>query len=174
MLDRFETLPSLLAASTEAIVQVVGDRRVSELLARVRAAQLHVLRLPLAERPILSSSSSVVDYLHGRLAHHPVECLHILYLDTRNHLLCDEEAACGSAASVVLHPRSILRRALEVGATALVVVHNHPSGNPTPSNADCEATRRLVAAASSLDIRIHDHLVVARGGTVSFRAAGLL
>ena len=86
----------------------------------------------------------------------------------------DEEAACGSVASVVLHPRSILRRALEIGATALVVVHNHPSGNPTPSNADCEATRRLIAAASSLDIRVHDHLVVARGGTVSFRAAGLL
>jgi DNA repair protein RadC len=173
-LDRFETLPAVLAASTEAISQAAGNSRAAELLVRVRAAQLHVLRLPLAERPILSSSSSVVDYLHGRLAHHPLECLHVLYLDTRNHLLCDEEAACGSVASVVLHPRAILRRALEVGATALVVVHNHPSGNPTPSEADCEATRRLVVAASSLDIRIHDHLVVARGGTVSFRAAGLL
>jgi DNA repair protein RadC len=75
---------------------------------------------------------------------------------------------------VILHPRAILRRALEVGATALVIVHNHPSGNPTPSIADCEATRRLVAAATNLDIRIHDHLVVARGGMVSFRAAGLL
>jgi DNA repair protein RadC len=147
---------------------------VAECLARVRAAQLHVLRLPLAKRPILSSSTSVIAYLHGRLAHQADERLHVLFLDTRNHLLCDEEAASGSASSVALHPRTILRRALEVGATALVIVHNHPSGNPTPSKADRDATHRLVAAAAALDIRIHDHLVVARGGTVSFRAAGLL
>jgi DNA repair protein RadC len=164
----------VLAAAPEAAAQIAGDRRVAELISRVRETHLHALRLPLADRPILSSSSSVVDYLHGKLAHRANECLHVLFLDTRNHLLCDEEAASGSVAAVALHPRAILRRALEIGATALVLVHNHPSGNPTPSIADVEATRRLVVAATSLDIRIHDHLVVARGGTVSFRAAGLL
>lgn len=174
LLGRFENLPTVLAASPEALSRTAGDRRVGDWLGRVRAAQLHVLRLPLAHRPILASSSSVVDYLHGRLAHQPNECLHILFLDTRNHLLCDEEASSGSVSAVALEPRPILRRALEVGATALVIVHNHPSGNPTPSSADCRATHRLIAAAETLDIRIHDHLVVARGGTVSFRAAGLL
>lgn len=164
----------MLAAAPEAISQTVGNPRVGDWLSRVRAAHLHVLRLPLAHRPILSSSHSVLEYLHGRLAHQANECLHVLFLDTRNHLLCDEELACGSVSSVALHPRPVLRRALEVGATALVIVHNHPSGNPTPSDADCEATRRLITAATSLDIRIHDHLVVAQGGTVSFRAAGLL
>lgn len=164
----------MLAAAPEAVSRTAGDWRPADLLARVRAVQLHVLRLPLTRRPILSSSSSVIDYLHGRLAHRSNECLHVLFLDTRNHLLCDEEAASGSISSVALHPRPILRRALELGATALVIVHNHPSGNPEPSQADAEATRRLVVAAAALDIRIHDHLVVAREGAFSFRAAGLL
>jgi DNA repair protein RadC len=164
----------VLAASPEAQAKASGSSRVADLLVRVRRVQLQALRGPLIERPILSSSQTLQSYLHGRLAHQPHECLHVLYLDSRNHLLRDETAATGSVTEVTLHPRTILQRALEVGATALILVHNHPSGDPEPSAADRSATHRLAAAASSLDILIHDHLIVARQGTMSFRAAGLL
>jgi DNA repair protein RadC len=156
------------------VLRTVDDWRVADLLARVHTAHLHALRAPLVDRPVLSSSETLHAYLYGRLAHQPHECLHILYLDAANHLLRDEAAAIGSVSEVAMHPRGILRRALEVGATALILVHNHPSGNPAPSSADRSATRRLAVAASSLDIRIHDHLIVARAGTVSFRAEGLM
>jgi DNA repair protein RadC len=164
----------VLAASPEAQARATGSCAVADLLVSVRRAQLQSLRTPLVEHPIVSSSETLRDYLHGQLAHQPNECLHVLYLDARNHLLRDETAATGSVTEVTMHPRTILRRALEVGATALIVVHNHPSGDPQPSDHDRYATHRLAVAASSLDIRIHDHLIVARAGTTSFRAAGLL
>nr|WP_254447785.1 DNA repair protein RadC [Sphingomonas sp. ID1715] len=174
LLARFSTLADVLAASPEAQARATGSRAVADLLLSVRRAQLHALRIPLIDRPIVSSSETLRAYLHGRLAHQGHECLHVLYLDARNHLLRDETAATGSVSEVTMHPRTILHRALDVGATALIVVHNHPSGDPEPSADDRHATHRLAAAASSLDIRIHDHLIVARRGTISFRAAGLL
>lgn len=174
LLTRFNTLADVLAASPEAQVRASGSSQVADLLARVRRVQVEALRIPLMDRPILSSSETLRSYLHARLAHQPNECLHVLYLDTRNHLLRDETATTGSVSEVTMHPSAILRRALELGATALILVHNHPSGDPEPSDADRCATRRLAMAASSLEIRIHDHLIVARKGTTSFRAAGLL
>lgn len=164
----------MLAASPEAQVRASGSSEVADFLLRVRRLQLEALRGPLIDRPILSSSETLRSYLRARLAHEPDECLHILYLDARNHLLRDETAATGCVSEVTMHPRAILRRALELGATALIVIHNHPSGDPAPSPSDRWATQRLALAASSLDIRIHDHLIVARDGTMSFRAEGLL
>lgn len=102
------------------------------------------------------------------------EIARVLYLNAANHLLRDESCAEGSLLEVTIHPREVVRRALELGATALILVHNHPSGDPTPSRADREATRRLAAAAALLDIRLHDHVIVASSGCVSFRALGLL
>lgn len=174
LLRRFSTLADVLAASPEALARATGSFQVADLLMRVRSVQLHALRDELVDRPIVSSSETLRSYLHGRLAHQPNECLHILYLDGRNHLLRDETAATGSVCEVTMHPRTILHRALEVGATALILVHNHPSGDPAPSAEDKRATHRLAIAAASLDIRIHDHVVIARRGMTSFRADGLL
>lgn len=140
----------------------------------MRAAQVHVARERLRAGPLLSSDAALNDYLAVTLRDRRREAARMLYLNAANRLLRDEGCAEGSPLEVVIHPREVIRRALELGATALILVHNHPSGDPTPSRADLEATRRLAAAAAPLDITLHDHVIVAAGGCASFRALGLL
>jgi DNA repair protein RadC len=108
------------------------------------------------------------------MAHEPVEQLRVLYLNTRNRLLLDETAIEGSINVAPIYPREIVRRSLEVGATALILAHNHPSGDPKPSGEDIRVTRLVAAAGGALDIKLHDHVIVARSGWISFRAAGYL
>lgn len=174
MLDQFGSLAAVLAASPDAIERLTGGARVAWFLQTVRQAQLHALRTPLAERPVMSSPGAVADFAVLRLAHERRECLWVLFLDAGNRLLRDELTATGSIHNVALPVREILRRALEIGATALILLHNHPSGDPRPSGADRDATLRLASAARPLDILIHDHLIVTAGGIISLRAEGLL
>lgn len=143
-------------------------------LISVHGALLHLLRREVANQPLLASSPALIDYLHVRLAHAADEEFRVLYLNARNMLLRDETAATGTPNEVSIHPRMILKRALELGATALVLVHNHPSGSPEPSPADVQTTARIVRAAKALDIAVHDHIVIARSGWRSFRQSGLL
>jgi DNA repair protein RadC len=164
----------LLCATPEAIGAVVPDARIVKLVAAVRTAQLHVLRARLSEGPVLSSADALGDYLFAALAHQPRECVRVLFLNARNRLLRDESFGEGTPLQAVLQPREIVRRALEVGATALILVHNHPSGDPAPSKADVAATMRLASAAALLDMRLHDHVVVAARGLTSFRSMGLI
>jgi len=143
-------------------------------LATVRGAMLHALRSAAYAGPVLADSGALIDYLTldmGRLA---TERLRVLFLNARNHLLFDETLAEGSVNETAVHPREIVRRALEIGATAIILVHNHPSGDPTPSASDVEATRRIAMAAGALDICIHDHVIIAGSAWTSFRALGLL
>jgi DNA repair protein RadC len=114
----------------------------------------------------------VIDYLFAAMAHEPVEQLRILYLNTRNRLLLDETVAEGSVNVAPVYPREIVRRSLEVGATALILAHNHPSGDPRPSREDIRVTRLVAAASGALDISLHDHVIVARSGWISLRAEG--
>jgi DNA repair protein RadC len=140
----------------------------------VRDVMLHVLREEALKAPILDTSEALIDYLFADMAHLPAERLRVLFLNSKNRLLRDEMMSEGSINEAPIYPREIMRRALEVGATALILAHNHPSGDCQPSEGDIRATQRVAEAAQALDIRIHDHVVIARSGWSSFRALGLI
>lgn len=165
----------MLAARAPAQRRVLGNERgVLAFLGTIRGAILHSLRAEALRGPVLGNSKAVIDYLFASMAHEPVEQLRVLYLNSKNRLLRDETVVEGSINVAPIYPREIVRRSLEVGATALILAHNHPSGDPRPSSEDLRVTRLVSAAAGALDIRLHDHVVVARSGWTSFSAAGLL
>ena len=134
---------------------------------------LHCLRADVMAGPIIPSSQSLVDYISFDMAHAPVERFRVLFLNARNQLL-DETIADGTVNEAPVYPREVMRRALELGATALLLAHNHPSGDPQPSEGDVRATRKIVDAGHVLGIAVHDHVIVARSGWTSLRALGLL
>lgn len=143
-------------------------------LATLRSAMLHALRPEALNEPVLGDSDAVADYLFAAMAHEPVEQLRVLYLNTRNRLLRDETVIEGSVNIAPIYPREIVRRSLELGATALILAHNHPSGDPAPSHEDIRLTRLVATAGEPFEIRLHDHVIVARSGWISLRAAGYL
>lgn len=140
----------------------------------VRDAMVHALRTEALAGPRFADSQSLVDYLFLDMAYLPTERLRVMFLNTDNRLIYDETMAEGSVNETPIYPREIMRRSLEVGATAIILAHNHPSGDPSPSRGDIEATSRVAAAGNALGIQIHDHLILARSGWTSFRALGLL
>jgi len=165
----------VLAAPPAAQQRVIGDEhRILAWLATLRSAMLHALRREVLHGPVLGDSKAVLDYLFAAMAHEPVERFRVLYLNTRNRLLFDEIVAEGSVNIAPIYPREIVRRSLEIGATALILAHNHPSGDPKPSGEDIRVTRLVAAAVEALDIRLHDHVIVARSGWISLRAQGYL
>ena len=173
LLARFGTIAAVLHAGSEAISDTLPDEpAVAEQLGLVCATLEQALRGQVDARPLLSEEKALVDYLTFSMAHARHEQLRVLFLDARNRLLRDEVMAEGGVRAAAVHPREIVRRAMELSATALILVHNHPSGDPSPSAADIEATRRIGAAAALMDIRLHDHLVIARSGWVSLKRLG--
>jgi DNA repair protein RadC len=176
LIDEYGSLPALLAADAGALARSLGEGRegVAAFLAAVRGAQLHSLRREIGSGPVLATSAALSDYLHTHMAWSLEEQFRVLYLNGRNRLLRDEIAATGTPDEVTVHPRAIVKRALELGATALILAHNHPSGSLDPSQSDIQTTARIVRAARTLDIAVHDHIIVARSGSRSFRQSGLL
>lgn len=173
LLDEFGSLPQVLAASPAVLRRFVRPAAAGRLaLARDLAQRL--LRGPLRERPVLGNWSALIDYLRAGLAGRSRERFHVLYLDKKNRLIRDEIEGEGTVDHAPVYPREILRRALELDASALILAHNHPAGDPTPSSADVEMTRQVVEAARALRISVHDHVVVGGEGVASFRALGLL
>lgn len=140
-------------------------------LARARRLAVAMARAEACRRPVLSSWSALTSYL---LAHAPREQFRVLYLDRRNILMKDEWRADGTTSHAPVYPREVVRRALELSASALILAHNHPSGDPDPSRSDIDMTRRVVETARVFDIQVHDHVIVGREGTASFRALGLM
>jgi DNA repair protein RadC len=140
------------------------DRAATHALGVLHRAILAVLRREIEQRPVIASYEALTDYLHAGLAHEPVETLRILFLDCRNHLIADEEFAHGTVDHVAIYPRRIMKRALELEASGVILVHNHPSGDPAPSEGDMEATRQVVAAGRTLGVTVHDHIIIARQG----------
>ena len=169
----FESLPAALATSDERLAQIVGPAALP-LLHVARDLSLRLLHAEIEHRPLFDSPQSIAGYLHARLSYRPVEEIWIAYLDVGNHLIADEIVGRGTVSEAKLYPREVLRRALETGATSLILAHNHPGGDPMPSDEDIAATRRLCRAAVPLEIIVHDHLIVARSGWISLRAQGLL
>jgi DNA repair protein RadC len=140
----------------------------------VREAMLHALMSDAFAGPVLADSAALIDYLTLDMAHLAGERLRVLFLNAGNRLLGDEVISEGSVNETAIYPREIMRRALDLGATALILVHNHPSGDARPSRSDIQATRRIADAGRALDICIHDHVIIARSGWSSFRALGLI
>jgi DNA repair protein RadC len=133
-----------------------------------------MLRAEVRDQPVLNNWDRLTAYLHAALAREPLAQFRVLFLDTKNRLIADEAQAKGTVNHTPVYPREVVKRALELGATALILVHNHPSGDPTPSRADIEMTAEVKAATAALGILLHDHLIIGNGRHLSFRREGLL
>lgn len=184
LLARFGSLAAVLAAPVEAIVAVkaedsrgkrtgLGVETALDLTALHEVARRIALEEP-AKRPVISSWTALLAYVRLALQHEPREQFRALYLDNRNQLILDEIQNRGTVDHAPVYPREVVRRALELSAKAMILVHNHPSGDPTPSRADIEMTRQVVTAAHALGLEVHDHLVVGREGVASFKQLGLM
>ena len=175
LLARFGGFAEAIAAPNAELRQVegLGDAGVAALRV-VQAAALRLGERQLRETPVLNNWERLQTYLTAALARERTEQFRVLFLDGRNRLLADEVLGAGTVNHAPVYPREVVRRALELHATALILVHNHPSGDPTPSRADIEMTREVAEAARMLGITLHDHLVVGRGGSASLRQMGLL
>lgn len=143
-------------------------------LKTVQAAAHRLMKQEIMQRPVLSSWTRLVDYCHATMAHEKKEHFRILFLNKKNELIADEIQQSGTVDHTPAYPREIIKRALELGATALILVHNHPSGDPKPSEADIDMTYAIKGAAQPFQIVLHDHLIVSRGGVSSFRTLELL
>ena len=175
LLKRFGTLAGVLNAEPGALASVEGMGEVSAAsLKAVALAARRMARSAVQDKPVLSSWQALLDYLAIDMAHLTIERVRVLYLDARNRLVLDHHAGDGSVDEAAIHPREVIRRGLEVGATALILVHNHPSGSPEPSRADIQITQRIAEAGRLLGITVHDHVIVGREGHVSLKAKGLI
>ncbi|SDY33976.1 DNA repair protein RadC [Jannaschia faecimaris] len=175
LLCTFGDLNSVMAAPADRLAEVKGaGQAVVEQLKILEALGHRMARAKVIERPILSSWDALLDYLKTALAHQGTERFRVLYLDRKNVLIADQELAEGTVDHVPVYPREVVKRALALNASALILVHNHPSGDPTPSEADIAMTIAIRDAAALLGIMLHDHLVIGKGAEVSFRAEGLI
>jgi DNA repair protein RadC len=175
LIARFGSLGGVLGASVAELRTVAGVGAAAALdLKLVHEAALRTGREAVARRPVISSWSALLVYVKTALAHEPREQFRVLFLDKKNQLVADEVMNRGTVDHAPVYPREVARRALELSASALILVHNHPSGDPTPSAADVDMTRQVIEALRPLRISVHDHLVVGRDGTASFKALGLI
>lgn len=175
LIVEFGAFASVIAAEPAALARVAG---VSEgavaALKFVQAASLRSLRAAVVGRHAIEGWEALTAYLHAAMAHGINEQVRVLFLNNRNILIRDEVMAEGTVNQAAVHVREVVRRALELGASSLVLVHNHPSGDPTPSREDVALTREIVVAAKLFDISVHDHVVIGHGGHASLRALGLM
>ena len=175
LLERFGGLAGVLGAPIEALKTVKGvGASVALDLRLLQEAALRIGRAEVAKRPVISSWSALLAYTKAALAHEPREQFRVLFLDKKNQLIVDEVMNEGTVDHAPVYPREVARRALELSASAVILVHNHPSGDPTPSGADIDMTRQVIEAGRALKIAVHDHLVVGREGVASFKALGLI
>lgn len=175
LLEVFGDFNRVLSAPAARLIQVngVGDAVVQELKI-VEAAAHRLARSKVMQRHVISSWEQVIDYCHTTMAHRETEQFRVLYLDRKNVLIADEEQAKGTVDHVPVYPREVVKRALELNASAIILVHNHPSGDPTPSDSDITMTRQINEAAEALEIVLHDHLIIGKSTELSFRAQGYL
>lgn len=175
LLDKFGSFSGVISAPVSMLKQMhnVGDAVITELKI-VEAAAHRLAQTQVLKREVISSWEALVDYCRTSMAHRDTEQFRVLFLDRKNVVIADEEQGAGTVDHVPVYPREIVKRALELQATALIIVHNHPSGDPTPSPEDRSMTHKIAEAANALGIRLHDHLIVGRSGEISFHAQGWL
>ena len=174
LLDRFGSLAEVMSADSNALAAaglslpaIAGVKFVREVALRFMRAELH-------ERPVVGSWDKLIEYCNAQIAYSKVEEFHVLFLDRKNALIKDERQQRGTIDHTSVYTREVIKRALELGASALIQVHNHPSGDPTPSAADIIVSHDIIKAAAPLGIIVHDHLIIGRGGHISLRDRGLI
>ena len=185
LLARFGSLAAALAAPVEDLMNVraedargrirgIGAETALDLAALHEVSRRVALEGATAKRTVISSWTALLAYVRLSLQHEPREQFRVLYLDNRNQLILDEIQNRGTVDHAPVYPREVVRRALELSAKSMIIVHNHPSGDPTPSRADIQMTRQVIDAAQALELTVHDHLVVGRDGVASFKQLGLM
>jgi len=175
LLDTFGDFNRVLTAPVERLSEVkgVGDAVITDL--KILEASAHrMARAKVMQRQVISSWDALLDYCHTTMAHRETEQFRVFYLDRKNVLIADEEQARGTVDHVPVYPREVAKRALEVNASALILVHNHPSGDPTPSQSDIDMTMQIQSACVALGLTLHDHLIIGKSTELSFRAEGYL
>lgn len=175
LLDRFGDFNGVLSAPVARLAEMkgVGDAVVTELKI-IESAAHRLARSKVLNKHVVSSWDALLDYCQTAMAHRDIEQFRVLYLDRKNVLIADEAQSKGTVDHVPVYPREVVKRALELNASAMILVHNHPSGDPTPSEADIEMTSQIQMAADTLGITLHDHLVIGKSRELSFRSEGLL
>lgn len=175
LIARFGTLSGVMGASLPLLQEVkgIGDAVALDLKLIASVSQ-RMLKSEIRNKQVLGSWSSVIDYCHAAMAHETREQFRILFLDKRNVLIADEVQGHGTIDHTPVYPREVMRRALELSSTAIILVHNHPSGDPTPSRADIEMTKTIIETAKTLGIVVHDHIIIGKDGHVSFKGLRLI
>lgn len=175
LIERFGSFSEALSAPVQLLQEIdgLGPKAVSDIKVVLAVAQ-RFAKDGLRENPILGSASTLIDYCRSQMAFEAREQFRILFLDKKNRLIADEVQQVGTVDHTPVYPREVIRRSLELSATALILVHNHPSGDPSPSSADVQMTRAIADIATPLGITLHDHIIIGRQGHASLRAMKLL
>ncbi len=175
LIAEFGGIAGVFTAEPEALLRVSGMGETSVAAIRiVQAAALRMLRAEIVDRPVLANWQALLDYLRADMAHQMIECVRVLHLNTRNMLIRDEVVSRGSIDEAAVYVREVVRRAIDLGSAAIILVHNHPGGDPAPSRADIDLTRSIAEAAKRLGITLHDHIIISTKGHVSLRAQGII
>lgn len=175
LLDRFGDLSGVLSAADARLLEVTGiGQEVITEFRLIEAVALNFEQSRIMHKPVLANWNQMINYCRTKIAEKNKEEFHVLFLDKKNHIIADELMGSGTVDHAPVYPREVIKRALELNASALILVHNHPSGDPTPSKADIDMTNKLYALASQFNIVVHDHLIIGRVDEVSFKNLGLL
>jgi DNA repair protein RadC len=175
LIKRFGSFAEVISAAPERLAEVdgVGDNTIAA-LKTVQAAALKLTQAQILNKPALASWTALLDYCRASMAYLETEQFRVLFLDRKNVLIKDEEQQSGTVDHTPVYPREVIKRALELGASAIIMVHNHPSGDTQPSKADIEMTNKIKEAGEKLGVALHDHIVIGRAGNTSFKSLGLL
>lgn len=175
LIQRFGSLAGVFNADWRALTDTPGIKETAAAALRiVGVAARRLARTGVQQLPVLGSWQSLIDYLTIDMAHLTHERVRVLYLNTQNRLILDEKVADGDIDEAAIHPRRVIHKAMDIGAAALILVHNHPSGSPQPSRADIQITQKIIEAGRLLGIMVHDHVIIGREGHVSLKAQGLI
>jgi len=174
LLKEFGSFAALMSAASESLKRAGATEAMIGALRIADVAALRLLHTRIEGARILSDWQALADYLHADMAHRPIERVRVLHLNSKNMLIRDELVSEGSVDQAAVYVREVIRRALELGSTAIILVHNHPSGDPEPSRQDIAITRDIIAAGKPLGISVHDHIIVGTKGQKSLRGLGLI
>jgi DNA repair protein RadC len=175
LIDRFGSYAAVLRADPSELRETSGVKESAiTALKMIRVAAERLAREEVQKKAVIGSWDKLIGYLRTAMLHERIEQFRILFLDTKNQLIADEAQQKGTVNHTPVYPREVVKRALELGASAIIMVHNHPSGDPTPSRADIEMTKEVRDAGKKLGIALHDHVIIARGGHTSFKTLGLI